>query len=81
MEKNDSWDWDSENLNVQKFPPIKLIDASLVPEINLSPPDKKAYYKYWQDFPNITKSGFIDNGLIDNKPLEPPYSLFIWPLI
>jgi len=83
MEKNDSWDWDSVYLDAKKFPPIKLIEASLVPEINLSPPDKNAYYKYWQDFPNITKSGFIDNGLIDNKPLEPeiPYSLFIWPLI
>ena len=71
MEKNDSWDLDSEYLDTKKFPPIKLIDASLVPEINLSPPDKNSYYKYWQDFPNITNSGFIDNGLIDNKPLEP----------
>ena len=26
---------------------------------------------------------FIDNGLVENKPLEPetPFSLFIWPLI
>lgn len=55
MEKNDDWDLDSVYLDAKKFPPIKLIDASLVPEINLSPPDKDSYYKYWQDFPNITK--------------------------
>jgi hypothetical protein len=54
MEKNDDWDWDSEYLDPKKFPYIKCIDASLVQDINLSPPDKNAYYKYWRDFPNIT---------------------------
>lgn len=83
MEKNNDWDWDSEYLDPKKYPPVKCIDASLVPEINLPPPDKDAYYKYWMDFPDVTKSGFIDNGLIENKPIAPetPLSLFIWPLI
>ena len=81
MEKNDSWDWDSEYLDPKTFPYIKCIDASLVKEVRLPPPDNKLISTRLLDI--SIPIDFVDNGLIDNKPLEPeiPYSLFIWPLI
>ena len=81
MEKNDLWDWDSEYLDPKMVPYIKCIDASLVKEVHLPHPDNKLISTKLLDL--SIPIDFVDNGLIDNKPLEPeiPYSLFIWPLI
>ena len=81
MEKNDDWDWDSKYLDPKTVSYIKCIDASLVQEINLSPADNILISTKLLDI--SIPIDFVNNGLIDNKPLEPeiPYSLFIWPLI